>query len=175
MTCGQVKKVRRLAAAYMAAVQIRCIAGEAGSPEFKHSFDLFLGQLQFAQRVQTVQDQGLKLRVWKILLGNQLRGLGKIGSQRQLCQIPTEPLKQFDGVCLVDRILAPVLKQGELPISQKLAGGDQGAVLPTQTPGFQRQLSVIPAQNRQQRVPVIVIRNSQDYALDGQIHTCPPI
>ena len=79
----------------MAAVQIRCIAGEAGSPEFKHSFDLFLGQLQFAQRVQTVQDQGLKLRVWKIFLGNQLRGLGKIGSQRELLYVLSEILKKL--------------------------------------------------------------------------------
>ena len=60
--------------------------------------------------IQAVQQQGHQLRTGQILLRKNLRRLGKVSTQGQLGQLPTQGRKQFQGGCLVDGVLSPIFK-----------------------------------------------------------------
>ena len=159
----------------MAAGEVGGIAGQAGGAQLEHGLDLAFRKIEFGKGIQAVEQQRLQLRVRHILLRENLRNLGKIRTQRQLGQVPAQGRKQLDGLGFVDGVLSPVFKQRKLPVGKQLARSNQRAVFPPQSPRLHGQPAMAAGQHGQQGVLVIVVRNSQDDALNRQIHGFPPI
>ena len=147
----------------------------SGVAQLEHGLDLTFRKIELGKGVQAVEQQRLQLRVRHILLRKDLRNLCKIRSQRQLGQVPAQRRKQLDGLGFVDGVLSPVFKQREFPVGKQLARGDQRTVFPPQSPRLHGQSAMAAGQHGQQGVLVIVVRNSQDDALNRQIHGFPPI
>ena len=112
----------------MTAKQVRRITGQAGSPKLENRFHEFVGKVQFRQAIQTVQQKGLKLRIWDILLRNQLGNLRKVGGSRQLQKVFSQALEKLKGNCFIDGILSPIFKERKFSIGQELTGRGKGTV-----------------------------------------------